>query len=362
MEKNELENWIKEIKENILLFIKEINVDKKVFCKYSAKGNLLPNSLLWGLSNDVFLLKIIYILDLKFSNSFYQKIFNHIDLFKSKEERYYDDSNLSRLGLLRNIIKNKSLRNNFNYLEKNKIAQTKQTLAVFYLYNKPFKNIDILVPENIENQIRNLNWKEPWGAGSHFNHLIFSLSMKNSKSKEIEKCFEILNNSYIKEDGWYTGKPSARQKINGVMKILRAMNLYSNFSGKNLFLKNYSKNFWENIINLVLENNSRFDSCDYFNSIYVITNSSKILSNKYRYEEIDIFIKKTLNEFKLYYYPKYGAFRFSDKKLKFFLGAPIAYTRNSPDIQGTLMYIWALAIISNFYDVNKKYKLKEMVV
>ena len=97
------------------------------------------------------------------------------------------------------------------------------------------KGINIpLTEEKIFKFLSNLNWNQPWGAGSHFSHLLFFLNL-NYVTKNLSKgdfdsatqfAIDWVNKLQNDNDGtWYKGNTSDRFKINGAMKIISGLNI-----------------------------------------------------------------------------------------------------------------------------------------
>ncbi len=172
-------NWLFELKEKVPQFLKNLKGKRKSgFFHYSLSGDLYDENIKWGLGNTVFAVKIYYTLNLLNQLPFEKRkaIVNFIKSFQKKDGTIYD-SLVKRRATLRNLLS--SFKNfNFNNAlgQQTIIAETRQAISVLKLLGeKP--NISYQkfpkTKKEIEKYLSKLNWKKPWGAGSHFSHLIF---------------------------------------------------------------------------------------------------------------------------------------------------------------------------------------------
>lgn len=354
-------NWVFELKKKVPRFLERLK-GKRIpgFFHYSLAGDLYDESVKWGLGNTVFAVKIYYTLNLLDQLSFEERkrMANFIKSFQKKDGTIYDPL-VKRKAALRNLLS--SFKNfDFNNIlgQQTIIAETRQAIsALNLLKEKP--NISYQkfpkTEKGIERYLSKLNWRKPWGAGSHFSHLIFFLKNSDLKNKEdlIEFAIDWINKLQNPKDGsWYKGNPSLQQKINGAMKVITALKV----AGRVNF------QYPEKLIDLCLSAKNNKHACDNFNIIYVLHYANKIVENGYRFEEIKQFAKKRLEIYRSYYFPEIGGFSFLPKKAnQIYYGAKIAKGLNEPDIHGTCMFLWGISIISQILGFDKELKFNEQI-
>ena len=363
METKDNENnldWIFELKEKIPDFLSNLKGKKrKGFYHYSLSGDYLGERFKWGLGNRVFFLKIVYTLGLEkeFENEVNDAI-KFILSFQRKDGSFYDPM-IKHLSYLSSFVKSlpKIKIKSLNY-EKTRRAETRQTISALSLYNKKptFEFRDFPIDKKkIESYLSNLDWKFPWGAGSHFSHLLFFLQNSTLKNKNQLLDFAInwINSLQHKENGfWYNGNPSIQQKINGAMKIITGLKV----TNKIKF------NFYEKIIDNCLFTENIEQACDNFNIVYILKYCDYLANHKYRYHDIEEFMLKRFNIYKEYYYPdKYGFSFWKNKANRFYYGAIVSKGKNEPDIHGTVLFLWGISVIAQTLNINKELKFKEFI-
>jgi len=354
-------SWLFELKEKVPQFLEKLKGKRKPgFFHYSLSGDLYDEDIKWGLGNTVFAVKIYYALNLLDQLPFEERkaMAGFIESFQKKEGIIYDHL-VKRKAALRNLLS--SFKNfDFNNIlgRQTIIAETRQAISALNLLGeKP--NISYQKFPKTEKEIKKylskLNWKRPWGAGSHFSHLIFFLKNSNVEDKEklIDFAINWINKLQNPKDGsWYKGNPNLQQKINGAMKVITALKVADRMNFQ----------YPEKLIDLCLSAKNDEHACDNFNIIYVFHYASKIIENNYRFEEIKKFAQERLEMYRSYYFPEIGGFSFLPKKAnQIYYGAKITKGLNEPDIHGTCMFLWGISIISQILGVDKELKFSEQI-
>lgn len=354
-------NWVFELKKKVPQFLEEIKC-KKVpgFFHYSLSGDLYTEDKKWGLGNTVFAVKIYYTLDLLKDLPVQEKqaMINFIKSFQKEDGIIYDPL-IKRRALIINFlsaIKNIDFSNISG--QKTIIAETRQSISALELLGRkpeaPFGKFPKTKKE-IEKYLLTLNWQKPWGAGSHFSHLIFFL--KNSeltdKEKLINFAIDWVDRLKNPNDGsWYKGDPSLQEKINGAMKIITGLKVANKMNFR----------YPEKIIDLCLSAKNDEHACDNFNIIYVLHYANKITDGNYRIKEIKEFAFERLGIYKQYYYSKIGGFSFLPHKANvYYYGAKITKGLDEPDIHGTCMFLWGMSVISQILGIERKLDFKEQI-
>ncbi len=355
MDKNTAEKWINEVCLKTNKWQHHLINSNSGFAKYSQSGDYLSEKNTWGLGNVVFTLKNIYVLDAQKNFSDYiPKAFLYLDKFR-EADNFYSDPFIRKLSFPRRLfagIKNISIKK-ISY-QPTKIAETRQTWSVLKLYGKLapanlFPGIPATESEIME-FLQKLDWTNPWGAGSHFSHLLFFLENSNHPQKKtfIEKAILWLRKIYHPETGtWSQGTPSKQKEINGVMKIITGLNAVNSLHHPDP----------RKLIDTALESTVDLHACDNFNIVYILRHIGELTNFDYRYEEIKKFTLNRLNTFKEFYHQDSGGFSFHRGKANnLYYDALITRGKPEPDVHGTTMFLWGLAMISKILKINTPLK------
>ena len=364
MTKDEYKIWVKEIKEKLPGFLLQMNgKHKKGFYNYSLSGDIFSEKFNWGLGNSVFVLKIYRSLNLIPENL--PEITDFIQNFQKPGKEFYDpiikyaSFPVRVYTFLKEQDKN---RLNHKFIRR---AETRQAISALKLFNiepeyeyKDFPQTE----KDIELFLENLNWKIPWGAGSHFSALMFFLAVSKLDNK-LELIHFAVNHieKYRQKDGcWYKDNPSLQLKINGAMKIITGLKAAASLANYNNGKVVFDK--VNELINTSLQATNDKNACSNFNLIYTLRYANELSEGNYRYNEIEEFIMQRLDIYKQFYFEKYGAFSFlKNKSNSKYYGAVISKGKNEPDIHGTVMFLWGLAVIGNFWGINDEVGLFEFI-
>jgi len=356
-------DWIFGLKEEVPQFLEKLKGRKiSGFFRYSLSGDLCGENIKWGLGNTVFAVKIYYTLDLldKLSQVERKAMANFIKSFQKEDGTIYDPLVKRKAFLsLSNFL---SAIKNFNF---NKLfgketirAETRQSVSALNLLGKKPDVYYQKFPKTekeIKKYLSKLNWQKPWGAGSHFSHLIFFL--KNSDLKDKEKLIDFaiswVNKLQSPEDGsWYKRNPSLQQKINGAMKIITGLKVAEKMNFQHP----------EKLIDLCVSAKSDKDACNNFNIIYVLHYASRVTENSYSFDEIKSFVTERLRIYRNYYFSDIGGFSFLPEGAnEVYYGAKITKGLKEPDIHGTCMFLWGISIISQILGIDKKLGFEEFI-
>lgn len=353
--------WVFELKEKVPKFLEKLKgKESPGFFHYVLSGDLYDENIKWGLGNTVFAVKIYYTLDLldNLPKAERKTMADFIKSFQRKDGMIYDPL-VKREAFLReklSAIKNLDF-NNFFHQQTLK-AETRQSIsALKFLGEKPeiFYQKFPKTKKEIEKYLSKLNWQKPWGAGSHFSHLVFFLKNSDLKDKEYLINFSIdwINKLQNSRDGsWYKGNPDLQQKVNGAMKIITGLKVADKMDFQ------YS----DKLIDLCLSAKNNEQACDNFNIIYVIHYANKITCGKYRIDEIKKFAQDRLKIYKNYYFSEIGGFSFLPNKTNIcYYGAKLTKGLKEPDIHGTVMFLWGISMIAPILGFDKKLGFKELI-
>lgn len=350
-------DWLKTLKPSVLQFLNKLKSKKTPgFYHYSLLGDLYDENYHWGLGNAVFASKVYYMLNC-LSQREKINLANFIKSFQHNNSYIFDP--LIYKLTLSDRIKQSILAFDLTKLssKQTKRAETRQAFAALACLNQkpnePFLDVPYTKFETRQ-YLERLNWDRPWDAGSHFSHLLFFweynkrfFNYKVQDSNILKKyALDWISSLQSPTNGsWYQGSPSNTEKINGAMKML------TGFAAANI----HSFNHPDKLIDLCLKSASDRQACDNFNIIYVLYCCSK--KANHRRKEIKDFCLKRLNIYRQYYFPKIGGFSFYKNKANdVYYGAIISKGLNEPDIHGTVMFLWGIALISRILKLNLKLK------
>ncbi|KLN58947.1 hypothetical protein WH96_20190 [Kiloniella spongiae] len=191
--------------------------------------------------------------------------------------------------------------------------------------------------------LNSLDWSSPWGSGSHLSHQIM-LTVTNEKLKTIEidtkeikrAIFDFLQEIYHEKDGtWFKGdNVSNVMRINGAMKILSGLQWVDHPFKKH-----------DRLIDLVLSEPFYSDGCHFTNSLFVLHQVIRLQGRGYRQDEIDDRARKAARCLMLHK-KKNSGFSFHRNKAQVgYYTAKVSKGFDEADVHGTVMYVWACAII-----------------
>jgi len=360
-------NWLFELKNKVPVFLDKLKGKNKMgFFHYSLTGDLYTENKNWGLGNTVFAAKIYYTLDMLDSLP-KEEVNDMIDFIKSfqREDGSIFDPLVNKKASFRNKAGSIINLDFSNFLgEKTKRAETRQAFSALMLMNSKPERPYLKIPctsEEVGKYLRSLNWKKPWAAGAHFSTLLFFLHVNKKLFNICENAEELIdyttawiNKLQSPRDGcWYVGNNiSMHEKINGAMKVitgLRAVNQL-NFS------------YPEKLIDLCLCIGKDEHACDSVDRVYVLHYANKLTCGNYRYDEIENFCYKQLEAYKGHYYHDIGGFSFYKHRAnQYYYGAKITRGLNEPDIHGTVLFLWSIAMISQILNIDKELGFKEFI-
>lgn len=353
-------NWLYSLTDEISNFMESMKGKKiRGFFKYSFSGDLANEDKLWGLANTVFAAKIFYIIN-RLNTSLCEDINSFFFRFQRPGGCFSDPHihKLSREARWREAIQSRNCTNIFG--QANTRAETRQTFAALRCIDgkpaRPFAKIP-RTPEGIRKYIHGADWNNPWAASSHISHLFFFLHSNNLFFPgHIEDSGELMNialeelNKYRQKDGsWYkkdTDLPTF-QKVNSAMKIMTGFEAagIQSFSGA------------EELIDLCLSVDNIGHACNNFNIVCVLYHCCR--QTRHRRDEIVRFCEERLEIYRKYYWPEQGGFSFFERQSNdVFFGARISKGLAEPDIHGTIMFLWGIALIGRILGINEKLEFK----
>ncbi|GBE06189.1 hypothetical protein BMS3Abin10_01833 [bacterium BMS3Abin10] len=354
-------DWLHSLRPGILEFLSKLrHPEHPGFYSYSLSGDIFDHRITrWGLGNTVFAAKTYYMLDVLDSANL-QEMAAFIKSFQIEDGHIFDPlvQKRSRARRYFNAIRNRDF-NNF-WGRQTRLAETRQAFAALrclgFRPNDPYLHIPY-TKSGIVRYIHSLNWRLPWGAGSHFSHLIFFLrnnfKLFHIHAEDIEELLEFAFkevNQYRQRDGTWC-EPGISlpdfQKVNGAMKMMIAYDVAEKDDFDNP----------ESLIDLCLSVINDGNACNNFNIICVLYNCFK--RTAYRKDEVINFCLSRLEIYKKYWWPEFGGCSFfPDRANKVYYGAKISKGLPEPDIHGTHLYLWGIVLISKILNLNNDLNFK----
>jgi len=357
-------NWLYSLKDEVLEFLEhQKSKNKKGYYSYSYSGDIYNESKKWNVGSGVYALKIYYTLGIE-KNDDIINVCDYIKSFYHNDGQIYDDFIYNK-SFIRNIascLKHKRWSNILN--EQYKRAETRQTYSSLMLYNEVPKNINLKIikkDNEINSYLSNLDWNEPWGAGSHFSHLMFFYKLaleshmidQNQFEQSVSYAIDWVNKLRHEEDGgWYKGVQNDRFVVNGAMKIITGF----------IAVDRVDFDHAQQLVDTCLRSTNDEHACDNFNIILVLNYASKLLNRNYRQKEIEEFAINRLAKYKAHYKKEQGGFSFFPfSSNSIYYGAKITKGINEADIHGTVLFLWGIAIVSQILRIEKELEFKEFM-
>lgn len=360
--------WIFKLKDKVPQFLERLKGKKTPgFFHYSLSGDLYNENENWGLGNTVFAIKVYYTLDMVDSlpENEIKSIISFIKGFQKSDGSIYDPLISRKVSLINRLYaaKNRDFSNFWG--QKTKRAETRQSFSALQLLDSrpdlPYRQIPY-TREGIDKYLSSLNWSQPYGAGSHFSHLLFFLYInkqmfnthKESTDDFIDHAIAWVNKLQSPEDGsWYRGRNvSLPQKVNGAMKIITGLKAVDKVGFK----------YPERLTDLCLLTANFDQACNNLDVIYAIHYANQLTEGNYRYKDIQDFCYRWLKTCKEHYFPDVGGFSFYKHKAnQYYYGAKITKGLNEPDIHGTVLLLWGIALISQLLGIDKELRFKEFI-
>lgn len=137
------------------------------------------------------------------------------------------------------------------------------------------------------------------------------------------------------QDGtYYSGsQPSKSQAVNGAMKVLTGLDWLER-----------DIHYPQKLIDLCLDTIPNSEGCDLVDIVYVLFRCSS--QTNYRKSDIISYIKNLEPQITKHFYPNEGGFSyFINRSQDNYYGVRISKGTDTPDIHGTILLTWALAMM-----------------
>jgi hypothetical protein len=332
------------------------------YVRYSFSGDLYTQKDNWGLANSVYAIKTLYITDalknLKESDK--EHLYQTVISFTKDQGYIYDPliSKPSFKSFLKSFISSSRRHSYKTHTENTRRGETKQAFAVLQnLGKKPLQPFTPIpkTSEEITTYLGEYNWSTPWHSCAHFAILMFFLKYndlffdKNNNDELIRSAVAFMDNMQSSDDGcWYQGRDvPLYEKVNGAMKYLTGIHAADI----------YEFNYPEKLVDTALTATNDEHACNNFNVTYCLYAAQKIIPD-YRKDEVEAFLLSRLDIYKEFYFPKYGGFSFNKGRANSLLyGAKISKGVAEPDIHGTSLFMFGIALIDEVLSLNLNLKI-----
>lgn len=344
-----LPNWCQTLHEEIFDWLARLQVADIPGCyRFCSSGNTLMPTTNSGLDISALALKIIYMsgtLD-RIPQEYLNQWIQFIQSFQKEEISY-------------GFLKHKKLRGFFidpqflSYVDKNgfdiktRRAVTRQSCAALMCAGHYPKLPIGSIPDTkkqIHKYLSQLDWRDPWGAGSHASHLVFFLKLNhdyfhlhNHYENLMNYTFEWLNSIQDTDTKlWYAGNPSLEQLINGAMKVLTAYAVVDR-----------PVEYPDHLIDFCLTaaDKNKNDGCHNTDILYVLHYCSRF--SYHRRKDIENFCRQRIEIIKQFRKPDGGFSFFPNSSQTSIYGVPVSKGHPVSDIHGTVLFLWALAMVKN---------------
>lgn len=354
-------DWISQLKETVPRFLERMKgTTTPGFFRYSLSGDFFGEEKHWGLGNTIFATKIYYTLGAldTLPQATRDEMKQFILSFQLSDGVIFDPL-IARRAYWRDklsTIKHRDFQN-FSHTQTVR-AETRQALSALNLLGVKLT----VYPENLPHEqkgvilfLERLDWTRPWSAGSHFSHLLFFLAQSDLAQKQelIDTAVEWLGSIADPQTGcWFKGNPSLQQKINGAMKVLTGLKAADRVTIANP----------QRLIDTALGASNDRQACDHFNVVYVLKYAREAVDKCYHEEEIRRFVLNRLEQYQSYYWPEVGGFSyFLGKSNDIYYNAAVSRGLAEPDIHGTVLFLWGIALLLTILDLDQEMGYKEFV-
>ena len=359
-------SFLNKNKEDTIIFLNSIRDEENLFKFYPTTDGLTVAGKSMTLGYSCFALKTYKIIGewenlesnyklnwIHYINS-YQKNYDYfpnnsfIDIqylnnfFKAKNKKIHRD-------IAKTLIKKKKFETRKTESLRHIRSETKQAIATINQVGSVNKKLYTDFP-NSEIKIKlfldSLDWNFPWQAGAQFASLcvftktqITELTKQNRLSNVI---YEYLDHLVDKENGCYfKGRvDNSSELINGAMKVITGLD----WIDKKI-------HYPEKLIDLALENQSSSDGCDLVDIVYVLYMALK--TTNYRKKEIIEYLDDILERVLVHKYKHSGYSYYTSKSQIYYYGLKISEGKNVPDLHGTVLLNWAIAMIAEINELEE---------
>jgi hypothetical protein len=269
------------------------------------------------------------------------------NFYKSKNKRLIKD-------VAKTVIKKSKYENKKTESLRHIQSETKQAISSLYQVGSTNEKFYLDFPRkehDIKTYLDSLDWKYPWQAGAQFASLCVFISSQiddsnHEKNDLTEYVYKYLDSLINRETGAYFSGiiPNENEVINGAMKVITGLDWI-----------NKQIHEPEKLIDFCLGSNLSSEGCDLVDLVYVLYMSTK--NTNHRKKEVIDFLEIVLEIISRNKYKNSGYSYYYNKTQMYYYGLKINIGINLPDLHGTLLLNWAIAMIAEVCEFeNNTYK------
>ncbi len=340
-------DWCFELKETLPAWLDALaENDQPGRIRFSLKGNIIRPTAKQGLTASSFALKLAYQIGYfqQLSREVQAAWIAHVQSFQDQETGYFIAPYLTRrLDRKYGIIPAKP-----NLAVRR--GETRQSSAALLgagatpLY--PVRIVPVTEDATLE-YLNSLDWRNPWGAGSHATAMLFMWKMNRDvfglagDMPDLDRVyFSYFDQLRDTNSAWYRGAiPAWNELTNGAMKVLTGYALF------NREIDNV-----EPLIDLCLQETDHRDACHNLDSLYVLHECAKWTG--YRRDEIETFAGIYLRSIRQHRKADGGLSFFADHANTHYAGIKLSRGGAESDIHGTHLLVWAITLCANLLGFN----------
>jgi hypothetical protein len=230
------------------------------------------------------------------------------------------------------------------------LAESKQAIATLAEIgesaDRPFTGFPT-TPKSLGAWLQSLDWTRPWGAGGQSATMVVFLKTQAPKFLEPGLVTDLLN--VCREffatiadpvtGAYFRGKrPRQGELINGAMKVLMSLDWLE-----------VEPHYREKLVATCLRRLPSASGCHLVDAIYVLHQCVRGAAER----DVRDYCLRVLEMVKTHSYP-WGGFSFYLRKAQTsYYGVPITHGLDEPDLQGTCLLVWALAMIWRIVDPER---------
>lgn len=331
----------------------------KGFYSWSRDSDRYAPGTHWGLANTVFAVKTLAVLDLLNAQDAFKRreITDHILSFRTSGGAIRDPL-VRRKARWKNMyvaIRQGAFSNFFG--RQTAAAETRQAWVALGLLGCPPPAPFTRVPENrkrLEPYLRALRGKNVWMTASYLGHIVFFLQnnarehayREEESASLVAACLESL--TALQDPGtgsWAAPDAPIRQKINGAMKIV---SIYRMCPGRQLPRP-------DRLLDTLLGAHflpAGSNACDHLNAMLVLKTAFDAASRAYRPDDVRNFCERVI-ESAARFVRGSGGFCFTrSMAARYYYGLRVTRPFSGPDIHGTYLWTWTIALASRILDEN----------
>ena len=332
--------WTRELPRRVPEFLARLE-GPNGFYRYSLTGDLHGPEVRWGLGNTVFAVKSLASLG-KLAGLPPERraeLARFILSFRRDDGLLSDPLVVRKSGLRNKLLclRTGDFSNFFNGRVRS--AETRQALLSLALLGhaapEPAENLPAS-PEAALAWLESLDWTRPWAAGSHFSPLLYFYYLKPGAGAALAAAVEWARRGQREDGAWGRGALSAREKLNGAMKVLTGLTVAGAGAAP----------MPERLVDLCLASGHEGDACDQLNAAYVLRHAAAA-APAYRAAETAAWAAARLDGLRRYYHPRHGGFSFHPGRANtHYYGARLSRGLAEPDVHGTSLLLWGVSLLA----------------